>query len=344
MATSTKRTETLVGFFLFMGLAVLGMLVMQFGRFTERFRGVYTVTVAFSDASGLIKGSQVRLAGAKVGQVVEEPKLTEQGTVLVEMCIRNDTPKLDKNSLFQITSLSILGDKAIMITPPREEEDKSGKYIKDGDLIEGGGPSGLEALQCDAENIASDAAVLMSRGRTTLSKIDNVLDELRSVTGLLTESIDRVNSGLISEDNLKNFSNALADLKGATGNIQDASLEIKPILAEAQDAVRSFDRAAQEAQGTFEQVSSHISKLGPALEKVPEAVDSIAGAAQDARDALQSVRNGDGLLGTLAYDREVKDDAKSFLRNLRHYGILRYRDAATFDERDPRNRFRGRRR
>ena len=42
MATSTRRTETLVGFFLFVGLAVRGMLVMQFGRFTERFRGGYT--------------------------------------------------------------------------------------------------------------------------------------------------------------------------------------------------------------------------------------------------------------------------------------------------------------
>jgi hypothetical protein len=32
------------------------------------------------------------------------------------------------------------------------------------------------------------------------------------------------------------------------------------------------------------------------------------------------------------------------MRNLRHYGILRYKDAETTDERDPRDRFRGRRR
>ena len=64
MATSPKRIETLVGFFLFVGLTLLGILIMQFGRFADRFQGVYTVTVSFSDASGLIKGSQVRLSGA----------------------------------------------------------------------------------------------------------------------------------------------------------------------------------------------------------------------------------------------------------------------------------------
>ena len=39
MATSPKRIETLVGFFLFVGVALLGILIMQFGRFADRFRG-----------------------------------------------------------------------------------------------------------------------------------------------------------------------------------------------------------------------------------------------------------------------------------------------------------------
>jgi phospholipid/cholesterol/gamma-HCH transport system substrate-binding protein len=344
MANSPKRTETLVGFFLFVGLALLGTLIMQFGRFTDRFRGVYTITVAFSDASGLIKGSQVRLAGAKVGQVVAEPNLTEQGRVLVDIAIREDTPQLDKNSAFQVTSLSILGDKAIMITPPKTKEEMSGIYIEEGDFIEGAAAGGLEALQTDAQSIASSAAVLMERGKTTLTKVDNALDELRSVTGQLNQSLDRVNTGLISDENMKNFREALADLKAATGNIHDASIQFKPLLVDAQKAVRSFDQAAEEAQGTFAQASAEISKLGPTLKKIPEAVHSIAGVAKEAKATLQNVKSSDGLLGTLAYDREVNGDAKSFLKNLRHYGILRYKDAGTFDERDPRNRFRGRRR
>jgi len=348
MPQSPKRIETLVGLFLFLGLALLGTLILQFGRFSDSFRGGYNLTAFFTDASEVIKGSEVRLAGAKIGRVVERPELTTnekwKGKVGVKLVIWDDAPPLDRNSVFQIKSVNFLGDMVITVTPPRPPDEEDGQNFKDGDEVAGGGPSGLEALQSDAQHIAEDARELMARGGDTLSKIDNALDELRFVTGQLTESIDRVNSGLLADENMENFRGALVDLRGATANIKDASLEIKPLIANAQGAVNSFDRAAEEAQGTFAQASSEISKLGPALEKVPRAVDSIAQVADDASETLKNVKNSDGLLGTLAYDREVKDDAKTFLKNLRHYGILRYRDAETFDERDPRNRFRGRRR
>lgn len=343
MAQSAKRTETLVGLFLFIGLALLGGLVMQFGRLGDRFKAVYTVKVVFNDASGVIKGSQVKLAGADVGQVVKQPRLTSDGKVMVEMCIREDTPKLDKNSIFQIKSMSVLGDKAIVISRP-EPENLSGAYLKDGDEIAGGGPSGLEALQSDALDIASDAAVLMARAQTTLSKIDNALDEVRAVTGLLTESVDNVNNGLLSQENMQNFSDALVDLRGASENIKVASTDLQPVLEGAESAFKSFGDASDSAQVAFARASSEIEKIGPALDRVPEAVDSIAQVADDASDVLKSVKNENGVAGALIYDEQPAEDAKVFLRNLRHYGILRYRDAETYDERDPRNRFRGRRR
>ncbi len=344
MATSPKRIEPLVGFFLFVGLALLGILIMQFGRFADRFQGVYTVTVSFNDASGLIKGSQVRLSGAKVGQVVEEPALTADGKIEVDLVIRKDTPKIDRNSVFQIGSLSILGDKAIMITPPGTPAEKAGEYIMDGDFIVGAEAGGLEALQTGAAQIATDAATLISRGKTTLAKVDGALDDLRSVSAQLGESLERINTGLITDENMSKFTAALDNLEGASSSIKEASLDIKPLLGDAQEAVRSFDQAAKAAEVTFSQASSEISKLGPARQKVPQTVDSISQVADEAKGALKSVQDSDGLLGSLAYDRDMKGDAKTFMRNLRHYGILRYKDSETVDERDPRNRFRGRRR
>ena len=140
------------------------------------------------------------------------------------------------------------------------------------------------------------------------------------------------------------FSRSLENLDGATDAIKEASVEIKPLIAGAQDAVASFNNAAKAAEGTFNQASSEISKLGPTLSKVPEAVDSISEVAREARGALNSVTASEGLLGSLAYDRDMKGDAKTFMRNLRHYGILRYKDGEAPEASDPRNRFRGRRR
>ena len=69
MAGSSKPNETLVGIFVFMGLAILASLILLFGNASEWFKDRYELNVYFSEASGVIKGSTVRFRGAKVGQV-----------------------------------------------------------------------------------------------------------------------------------------------------------------------------------------------------------------------------------------------------------------------------------
>ena len=64
-----RGLEFKVGIFVFVGLAMLGALVVQFGRLGEGFKTYYPLTVRFNDASGLLKGSDVLLAGARIGKV-----------------------------------------------------------------------------------------------------------------------------------------------------------------------------------------------------------------------------------------------------------------------------------
>ncbi len=52
---------------------------MQFGRLGEGIKTYYGLTVHFADASGLLKGSDVLLGGAKVGRVSGPPRLVTSG-------------------------------------------------------------------------------------------------------------------------------------------------------------------------------------------------------------------------------------------------------------------------
>lgn len=81
MATrhSDKTLELKVGGFVLVGLAVLAVLLVQFGRIGEGFQSYYPLLVKFPDASGLLKGSDVLLAGAKIGHVSGGPRLAESG-------------------------------------------------------------------------------------------------------------------------------------------------------------------------------------------------------------------------------------------------------------------------
>lgn len=340
MASRDKRTETLVGFFLFVGLSLLGVLIVKFGSLRENPGPVYTVTVEFKDAAGVIKGSEVRLGGAKIGEVLEKPILGANRRVQVELSIREEVI-LPTNTVFQIISLSLLGDKAIVVSIPEPVADG---MLQNGAFLQGGGPSGLEAIQGDAESIAADARVLMGNARTTLLKLDASLDEILGVTVRLGESMERINNDLLSEENVGNFGKSLGHLERATANIEEASGELQPILVDAKRTMRAVGDAAEEARQTFATANDQLAHLGPVLEEVPGVVRSIKQVADKAGAAIDRLDKGEGLLGTLAYDREVKTDTATFLKNLRRHGILRYRDEESFDETDPRERFHGRRR
>ena len=66
---------------------------------------------------------------------------------------------------------------------------------------------------------------------------------------------------------------------------------------------------------------------------------------KDTKAVVAGIKEGDGLIKTLSSDEKLKQDTKDFVKNLKQYGILRYRDAPTEEKKDPkRTRFRGERR
>lgn len=334
MAESTAKTQTLVGVFLFIGFALLGGLIVTFGRFGDRFAGQYSITVIFDDAAGVIRGSEVRMGGARIGKVAATPQLTDDVKVKVELNIIEKI-RIPQGSEFQISSVSILGDKMIVITPPAES---TATYIQPESVVMGGGPSGLDAIQDNAVAVSRDARRLLLEAEGTMKNIDAAIGDIRKATTELNQTLHKVNADILSQKNLDHIGSTLA-------NLDKASAGLEPLLADAREAISGVEEAADGARLTFDKAGERIDELEPALKEVPDAVASLSRAADQAAQTLERVEDGEGLLGTLAYDQGVSDDAKTFIRNLRRDGILRYRDeeGETPDE-DPRARFRSRRR
>jgi phospholipid/cholesterol/gamma-HCH transport system substrate-binding protein len=349
MAIKEKRSEAIVGLFLLIGLAVLGTLIVKFGRIGEsNMEGRYNVEITFNDASGLIQGSEIRMGGARIGKITNTPELQENLKVLVQMRLTGQV-KIDKDSSFQIQSLSILGDKMIVVTPP---EISSGEFLKDGDTLEGSQSGGLEALQSDAESVARDARVLMKDARTTLLKVDSSLDDIRAVAGGLAEAIDKINTDVLDKETVLSLKNSITNLEQVTASFKDIGDEVKPTFDEVREAIVSVKSAADSAAKTFDIAGAQIKNLEPALAGIPDALDSFRSAASKAEGVMgeavktiTKINESDGLLNTLTDDKEFSTDTKQFVKNLKHYGILRYKDDETYDEKDPKdNRYRARRR
>jgi len=354
MSAAEKKSTGLVGFFLFIGLIVLGVLIVQFGRFGDRFSGRYPLYVEFNSANGVVKGCDVRMQGAKIGSVVTKPVFNKEHMVEIELRISPEI-QIPKGSMFQIEPVTLLGDKVISVVPPVTP---TTSYIEPGARLTGAGAGGMDAIQNDAASVARDARVLMKDARTALLKVDAALDDFRALAGRVTNTVEKVNGKMLSEGNIKKISNVLTNMEEASKSISDTGKELKPTMEEVRKSIASINKAAKSAEETFAKASAQIENLEPALKGVPETLkslreasskatvlmDKIGGVVDESKKAVASLNNNNGLLKTLTNDKEMKDDTKSFVKNLRLYGILRYRDDRTEKEKSPRDRYRGSRR
>ncbi len=342
MPVAKKRTELFVGLFIFTGLILLGGLILQFGKFGDRLSGHYTLTIVFDDASGVIKGSEVRMGGARIGQVASLPELNEAVKVEIELSIKQSI-HIPAGSTFQINSATLLGDKLIVVVP---SDDRSGAFIPPGSRLEGAGPSGLDALQNNAEIVSRDVMRMIKEAEATLAKVDGAVDDIRGASKQLGESVAKINGSILAEKNLSNFSTTLENLAATTAKWQTTSDKLEPTLDEAREAIQEIKMAAGSVEKTLKSADQTLADIKPALGKLPKAVDGFSSTVGKAGDALDRMKKGEGLLGALASDNDVALDAKAFMRNLRQYGIFRYRDSVSKDPAEgkekPQPRFGGR--
>jgi len=80
----------------------------------------YTLQARFEHIDGLAPGSDVRIAGVKVGTVTAEQIDPKTFQAIVSLTVRNDI-ELPKDSSAEITSESLLGGKYILLSPGGEE-------------------------------------------------------------------------------------------------------------------------------------------------------------------------------------------------------------------------------
>ncbi len=64
-----KRLEIKVGLFVFLGLALLGVLLLQFSKSASLWRGTYEVHLHAVNVGGIKPRAGVLLAGVQVGSV-----------------------------------------------------------------------------------------------------------------------------------------------------------------------------------------------------------------------------------------------------------------------------------
>jgi ABC-type transporter Mla subunit MlaD len=234
-----RGLEFKVGLFVFLGLAMLAALVVQFGRVGEGMKHYYGLTVNFPDASGLLKNSDVLMAGAKIGRVSGGPRLNPNGEgVLVPLRIY-DFVKIPIGSKFVVGSSGLLGDRYVSIWRPPQNEIK--EFFHSEATIGGTRETGMDDLTREGGELVKD---------------------LRNTVQNINGTFTRVNEGALSQANLDNLKATFDHLNETSTNLAESSKKIDGVIEKAGGTMDSAKKAADDVQSAIADARKTIQSAG----------------------------------------------------------------------------------
>lgn len=301
MAGRVSR-ELGVGITVAVALVVFALGVLAIGKESRMFVPKAEYWTRFSNTSGLVSGSPVRLVGVQIGTVEEITFPTDLKETRIKVTFRVDrafAPRIRHGSVAYLKSLSYLSqDKYIELTTG----DPAQPQLAAGDYVESGRSSWEETLE-QSQSIADDVKeitgslrdvlVAMNQGQGVVHDMIHDPDFGRQGVRDLEASLGTLRSILERLDRGEGLAGAmLSDRVFARRQLEnlDASL----------GHLRSLLERADAPSGPIAQLTAPDGKLNRVIDRLDEGTTALA-------DVAQKVKNGEGLAGRLVGDQEYAD-------------------------------------
>jgi len=285
------------------GLGIIAFMSIKFGKVGAGLRKHYTITAEFPNASGLLKGADIYLAGAPVGSTGNAPELIEgKYAVRVQLKLKSSI-KIPRGSSFTIKSAGVLGDVYVSIDPPPEP--KPGDVFSDGDYVIGTRLVNLDDLA---------------------SKGGDVMDELKKRLQELEGPLKDIKERLFSDKNLKNLEQSFADIHEITASLKETTKGIDEVIEKAKGATDTVKETVSSAKSAIGKVDSAAGDLKGTLADFRKMANTATKTLESAQTLFGNATHGKGSLGLLLSDKETAENLKIFISNLRDRGVLWYKN------------------
>jgi len=248
----------------------------------------FELKARFRSVEGLQEGSQVQVAGIKVGAVKDITFDPETGKALITMDIRKDYENsITEGSRVMLKTRGLLGDKYVVISPgkPNQRKYKSGEEIT------------LVSEAADTEHIMETVGVA-SQDIQVLARTAREEFVDRKGAAKVSETIS--DSGQFFKDmrelvsnNKQRMNDTLKRLDKTSENVEEIVARNKEKLNLTVDKMESFSRG--------------INQTGDKLKKLAGDWDSLT----------LEVKSGKGTLGKLITEEGLHRDAQALVRDLR---------------------------
>jgi phospholipid/cholesterol/gamma-HCH transport system substrate-binding protein len=299
-----KRYAAKVGLFVFLGIVLIAVLMVNFSRGVGMFKPKYQLTMKVRSVAGLKPRSAVLLSGVQIGNVKGVQLDRKNNLALVHLSILEEFP-LQKDSRFVIQQQGVLGDQFVIIYPGTP----GSELVQDGDVVEGGEPF-------DLQEVAKSTSDLLKR-----------FDQLGAT---VAAAIDRVNKQVLDAQTLSNLSQTIANFEGV-------SEKTSALIDNAAVVVSNSGPALTLAFTNLLTFSSQLNKLAMDLDEtlntnraeLNESMKNLRDATVSMKQMTAEAQNGKGLVGGLLKDEALRMQLTSTVSNLsvlssnlNRYGLL----------------------
>ncbi len=240
MKSDERKAQLKTGIFMIIGLSMIALMVVYFGRLGDGMRSYYRLRIEYSNASGLLKGASVLLAGAKVGMVENSPTiLPDMDGVYVNLKIYSDVD-IPSKSEFTIGSSGLLGDRFVQIillpdalkSPMIAKDDKA--------IIKGKAESGIS-------DITEKAGALMA-------DVQEAVNNIKAITF-------KINNEVLKESTMQDLTATMANLKQTSASFAETSKKIDGVVAQAEGVIKSGQETMVSAKGAADEIKKTVADV-----------------------------------------------------------------------------------
>ena len=313
MPRSTKQVslnQLRVGIFVLVSIIILIFLILNASGDINPFTKKLHLKAQFTDANGLREGSEVRLAGVRVGKVDKItllPPSTEPNAKRVEALMIIDSTidgrpaneRIRQDSTAQQGSPSLLGNEMLINISPGTA---LGQPVRDYDIL----PSASSNTVNDFATSGTDLAQRLSKLSDQLSVIVKDVQEGKGTVGRLFSDEALYNNLNATVRETEDVMRQIRSGQGSAGrlvndpalynNANEIALQLRQIAADL--------RAGRGTAGkllTNDELYNRINRTADRLDRSVDQVNSM----------ITEINAGHGTLGRLIKDEQIYNDARA---------------------------------
>jgi phospholipid/cholesterol/gamma-HCH transport system substrate-binding protein len=294
------------GAFVLVGTAIFTLVLFLIGGQHGAFSKHSDYCVEFSDISGLMKGTKVRVGGLDAGEVTEIGLPTSPGgRFRLKLRLGEQVHGLVRSdSVVRISPEGLVGEKLLLIYPgtAKAPEAKPGDTLRSKEEVDlltltDNGASLLDYTSATIQPLSEKLISTLDAATVTLNNINGVLVDLKRGKGT-------VGMLLSDETTAENVRQSIVNVRETTTSVADASKRADALITDLQSR-----QLGEKVEGVMGSVQSAARHLDATSQKVEVSLSSALGSDSQGVDAAGNIRqtlsNIDQATGNMSADTEA---------------------------------------